>query len=649
MGVPVAVGVALGVGVGEEEAVTAGVGVPLGKVLGVAVLEPVPLAVALLGMKGVTSALAEALGLGVKRVEAEGGRVGVASAVLSTLELPLPPAREAVELRETSGLAEGLRETLARAVLEGEREAPGEREGLEVPLGEPLVQLVALEQTELVGVASKGAEAEAGKDGWLLLEPLAQAVGVLPPARLGVGLPVSAVAGEEEARALRLTGAVPETVAVAPALFSDAVGAGEALGYAIVGVGCAGVNVGAPVGVAAALGLAALVTLPSSVLVVQRVAPPVADAQEEAEEAGERVALKVLAPVALPPSAPAGESEALVLTMAREVGEGRLLGVGPRQAVCVALAEALAAAEAEATCSAVLLVEVEAVGEGLTLPDPLASEDWLALACAVAEGSSVRALEAVATGVPAPLAEELALAVPSAEALAVPAALAVTAVDAVEAALERASELRVGLSVLLAAPVAREAGEDVSAAEKDCKGEAVEKADGRVEEVGALAVNAGAEMLALGEEAALLLAAAVSEGLADDEASVDVTAVGEGVGCAAVALAQFCVAVPTAPQLLLPAAVALPVPPVADTHALAKNEEEGGADWLCVALAVSLALVREENGDCEALALADTLAAEALEDCEAPRVAEVAAEAVAQALKDQTPEPRAERVAAPLA
>jgi hypothetical protein len=228
VGVPVPVGVALGVGVGEEEAVTEGVGVPLGEVLGVAVLEPVPLAVALLG--GVPSALSVALGLAVKWAEAEGGRVGVASAVLRTLELPLPPAREAVELRETSGQAEGLRVALARAVLEGEREAPGEKEGLEVSLGEPLVQLEALELTELVGVASRGAEAEAGKDGWLLLEPLAQAVGVLPSARLGVGLPVSAMAGEEEARALRLTGAVPKTVAVAPALFSDAVGAGEPLG-----------------------------------------------------------------------------------------------------------------------------------------------------------------------------------------------------------------------------------------------------------------------------------------------------------------------------------------------------------------------------------------------------------------------------------
>jgi hypothetical protein len=414
-------------------------------------------------------------------------------------------------------------------------------------------------------------------------------------------------------------------------------------------VGCAGVKVGAPVGVAAALGLAALVALPSNVLVAQGVVPPVADAQEETEEVRERVALKVTAPVALPPSAPAGESEALVLTMAREVGEGRLLGVEPRQAVCVALAEALAAAEAEATCSAVPLVEVEAVGEGLTLLDLLTSADLLALAGAETEGSCVKALEAVATGVPAPLAVELALTVPSVEALPLPAAVAVAAADAVEVALERASELREGLSVLLAAPVAREAGEDVSAAEKDCSREAVERADGRVEEVGALTVNAGAEMLALGVAAALLLAAAVSEGLADSEASVDATAVGEGVGSAAVALAQFCVAVPTAPQLLLPAAVALPVPPVADTYALAKDEEEGGADWLCVALAVSLALVREGNGEGEALALAESLAAEALEVCEAPRVSEVAAEAVAQALKDQTPELRAERVTAPLA
>ena len=395
------------------------------------------------------------------------------------------------------------------------------------------------------------------------------------------------------------------------------------------------------------LGLAALVPLPRSVLVAQRVATPVADARAEKEEVGVRVAVKVVAAVALPPSAPAGESEAVVLTMAREVGEGRLLGVGPRQAVRVAAAEALAAAESEATCSAVPLVEVEAVGDGLTLLDLLASEDWLAIACAVTEGSCVWALEAVATRVPAPLAVKLALAVTSAEALAVPAAVAVAAADAVEAALERASELRVGLSVLLAAPVAREARENVGAAEKVCSREAVAAADGRADEVGALTVTAGAEMLAQSVAAALPLAAAVSEGLADKRASEEVTAVGEGVGCAAVALAQFRVAVPTAPQLLLPAAVALPAPE-ADTHALAIWEEEGGAVWLLVALAVSLALAREGYGDCEALALAEPLAAEALEVCEAPRVSEVTAEAVAQALKDQAPELRTERVAVPL-
>jgi hypothetical protein len=90
------------------------------------------------------------------------------------------------------------------------------------------MQLVALALAELVGVASRGAEAEAGKDGRLVLEPLAQAVGVLPRARLGVGLPVPA--GEGEAWPLRLTEAVPEAEPVAPALSSDAVGAGEALG-----------------------------------------------------------------------------------------------------------------------------------------------------------------------------------------------------------------------------------------------------------------------------------------------------------------------------------------------------------------------------------------------------------------------------------